>query len=318
MPSPRTPPLNTLRAFETAARHGSFVRAATELHLTAAAISHRIKELESALGIALFKRKARGVELTAAGQRYRDSIASAFQIIEQATSTIDQITVDGPLTVSVPESFAQFWLAPRLSRLTQQFAGLELTVTGESQLVDLRDGQADIGLRFGTGSYPGLAVEYVIGDAVTVLAPAGFYSTQADASAKTLLAENTLLEDYRTTPNEPWMGWPPWLREAGLHSQTKRRKLRFSNSGLALLACREEAGICIGRMSLAYDLLRQRQLRPLFPWRSTEFSYHFVTRPADQQNPRVMAFRSWLYEEMAAYCQDVYRTVGVQLKHPGM
>ncbi|MCG8425483.1 MAG: LysR substrate-binding domain-containing protein [Proteobacteria bacterium] len=317
MTTTRTPSLNTLLAFEAAARHGSFVKAAAELHVTAAAISHRVKSLEEQLGVVLFRRKARGIELTEVGRRYRNRIASAFQIIERATADLDQVGVEGPLIVSTPESFAQFWLIPRLRRLVHRFPELQLTVAGDSRLSDLRDDQTDIGIRYGMGRYPGLSSEYLFGDAVTLLVSAESMSDKTDTRAGTMLRENILLEDYGTAPNEPWMTWQPWIREAGMQSEASHRKLRFPHSGLAVLACRESAGICIGRMSLVYDLVRQRELRALMPWRSTEFAYHLVTRPRDAENPRILAFRTWLIEEIDTYVGDVHRVLGFEVSRPG-
>lgn len=197
MISSRLPPLNTLRAFEAAARHGSFVKASAELHVTPAAVSQRIKDLESSLDVALFRRLPRGVELTEAGRRYRDELTRAFGIIERATAQIDQATVDGPLIVSLPESFAQYWLAPRLPRLAARIPGLELTLESESRLVDLRDGQADVGVRFGMGEYAGLDSQWLFGDTATVLVSAGCMPELSDARAKTVLQNSVLLEDYR-------------------------------------------------------------------------------------------------------------------------
>ena len=311
--SPQTPPLNTLKAFEVAARHASFALAAQELSITPAAVSHRIKELETNLGIVLFQRKARGVELTPEGAQYRDSVCSALQIIDRATSRLHSASVDGPLTVSVPESFAQFWLVPRLANLVTALPGLELTLQSETRLVDLRDGDADIGVRFGMGLYPGLSSEYLFGDAVTVLATSSQIAAQTDTRTKTILQNTTLLEDYKTAGNEPWMTWQPWLNEAGIDNETLLSKLRFSDTGMAVQACLESTGVCIGRMSLVSKLVRERQLRALFPWRSTEFSYYLVMRSADQENPRVRAFRNWLVQQVTDFVSDVSESLDVDL-----
>lgn len=313
---PRTPSLNTLRAFEAAARYGSFTGAASELNVTAAAVSHRVKELEGSLGVALFVRQPRGVVLTEAGRRYRDSIASAFQIIERATAGIERGSVDGPLTVSTPQSFAQLWLAPRLVRLARRFPGLELSLVGDNRLVDLRDGQADLGVRFGSGGYPGLQADYLLGDAVTVLAPAQLISELADSRPRTLMRSMTLLEDMGVTVGEPWSSWQPWLREAGIRRQAGLQKIRMSDSSMAVVACSRAVGLCIGRLSVSFDLVQERRLQALFPWRSTEYAYHLVTRPAEQENPRVMAFKSWLLEEIDAYIVQVKSSMTVDLGRP--
>ncbi|OXS15993.1 hypothetical protein CGX12_06305 [Zobellella denitrificans] len=165
---PVSPPLNTLRAFEAAARLNSFSAAAGELHLTAAAISHRIKELEQALGVPLFIRQARGVRLTEAGRRYQARIADAFGIIASATTELSQPPLAGPLVLSLPHGFCRHWLLPRLAGLLARHPGLRLTLQAEDRLADLRTGQADLAIRFGAGDYPGLPRRALAGDCVTV------------------------------------------------------------------------------------------------------------------------------------------------------
>ena len=316
MPRRRIPPLNTLRAFEASARHASFAKAADELSVTAAAVSQRIKALEASLDLALFERRPRGVVLTEAGRRYRDSIAAALALIERATASIDQATVDGPLTVSMPHSFATHWLSPRLIRLADRYPGLELNIEGDSRLVDLRDAQADVGIRFGTGRYAGLDSDYLFGDALSVLAPFDAVQALADTRPSSLLRDGTLLVDTGTSAGEPWSGWPPWLREAGLRIDRRQPRIRFSDSGMALQACRESAGLCIGRMSIAFEAIRRRELRVLFPWRSADYAYYLVTRPADHDNPRITAFRTWLNEEIDDFIDAVRQTLGVELARP--
>ncbi|WP_116473456.1 LysR substrate-binding domain-containing protein [Zobellella maritima] len=315
MNRPRTPSLNTLRAFEAAARHGSFAAAAGELNVTAAAVSHRVKELEGSLGVALFVRQPRGVELTEIGRRYRDSVASAFQIIERATAGIDRGAVDGPLVVSTPHSFAQLWLAPRLERLMRRFPGLELSLVGDSRLADLRNGQADLGVRFGSGGYPGLQAEYLMGDAVTVLAPIQAVRARADSRPRALMQSMPLLEDMGIAAGEPWNGWSPWLREAGLRPQGLQT-IRLSDSSMTLAACQRGLGLCVGRLSVSLELLQERRVQALFPWRSTEYGYYLVSRSAEQDNPRVMAFRRWLLAEIDTYVAQVKSTLAVELGRP--
>ncbi|GGX89313.1 DNA-binding transcriptional activator GcvA [Litchfieldella qijiaojingensis] len=285
------PPLATLRAFEAAARLGSFSIAAEELHVTAAAISHRIKALEASLGIRLFDRMARGVSLTETGSRYRERIAEAFAMIEAATEELGTPPLDGPLTVSAPHAFIQHFLLPRLGRLLQRHPGLQLSLNGDDRLADLRGGEADVAIRFGNGHYPGLRVDYLSGDAITVLGP-------ATSSRNEDWQKACFIEDSGATATEPWSHWPPWWREAGLHDPTTLRRLKVSDSGLALAACRQGTGWCLARLSVALDTIQQNQVLPLRHWRRTEFSYYLVTLPAMADTPRVDAFRTWVQDEL--------------------
>jgi DNA-binding transcriptional LysR family regulator len=220
-------PLDSLRAFEAAARHGSFAKAGQELNVTPAAISHRVKHLEMALGVPMFARLPRGVLLTDAGRRYRDSIAEAFRLIERATATVDQVTVEGPLMVSLPESIAQFWLLPRLHRLADYAPGLELTVEADSRLSTLSDGGADIAIRFGSGNYPEFESELLFGDAVTVLASSAAASDPVEDRARTLVQNAVLIADYSASTAEPWMHWAPCAGNTRLCRRSRRLRWPF-------------------------------------------------------------------------------------------
>lgn len=292
------PPLNTLRAFEAAARLGSFASAAQELSLTPAAVSHRIKELEGRLDILLFMRLPRGVILTESGRRYYGRLSTLFTQIEQATKELRQQGIDGPLTLSAPHSFIHHWLIPRLANLKTLYPGLQLKLRGESELLSFRDNQADIGIRFGTGNYPSLHAEQLMGDSVAVLAPTMLISSLSDVRPESLLQTQLLLEDSSIHPSEPWNTWQPWFREAGVEPHTSLQKVQFSDSSLTLTACAAGLGLCIGRRSIANQFLLDRKVHAIMPWRRHEFAYYLVSHPAEVENPRVMAFKQWLSEEI--------------------
>lgn len=298
------PPLNTLRAFEAAARLGSFAAAAKELSLTAAAVSHRIKELEGRLNQPLFVRKPRGVLLSDAGRRYYERLFDIFTQIEQATQSLNQPGIDGPLTLSAPQSFIQNWLIPRLGRLHGRYPGLQLMLRAESQLLSFRDNLADIGIRFGTGNYPGLRAELLMGDTVSVLAPVTLLNSLDDTRPASLLLSQCLLEDSSIHPSEPWNSWQPWFREAGIKLNSLPTMVQFSDSTLALTACADGLGLAIGRNSIANRLLLERKVQSIMPWRTHEFAYFLVSHPAEMENPRVSAFRDWLLEEIETFMRS--------------
>ncbi|XKE44885.1 LysR family transcriptional regulator [Halomonas organivorans] len=285
-------PLSTLRAFEAAARQGGFRAAAEELHVTPAAISHRIKTLEARIGIRLFERRARGVALTEAGQRYRDRLAEAFALIERATEELHQPRVAGALRVSAPHALLSQTLLPRLGELRRRHPGLVLTLEGEDRLASLHDGEVDAAIRFGPGRYPGLHAEPLLGDAITVVGPPG-------SAPGTDWRAACFIEDTGARAAEPWSHWAPWWREAGLHDPEALCRLRVSDSGLALAACREGLGLCLARFSVVHDLLRAGRVVPLHEWRPTEFGHYLVSRPATAETPRLAAFRDWLDEALA-------------------
>lgn len=307
-------PLNNLRAFEVAARHTSFLRAAEELNVTAGAISHRIRDLEQALGLELFRRHAQGVELTDAGRQYYRDIARALLDIQRATDALDTRHIEGPLTVSVSNSLAQYWLAPRLGALSARHPGIELTLLLSDCLTDLHTQQADVGIRFGMGDYPSLHADLLMHDAASVLLPVGWMQANQQSSLAELLKNSVLLDDHAIQTEEPWMGWTPWLRELDVHyDEPGPRTIRFSSAAASIAACQGNAGAVIGRASLVLDLLQRKQLEAVTPWRRTEFSHHVVVRAAERDNPRIQAFRNWLHSEAQDFITQVEDYLPVQL-----
>lgn len=293
---PRRLPLATLNAFETAARLGSFRTAADELHVTPAAVSHRIKALEAELGVRLFERRARGVALTRAGERYRERVAEAFALIEQATAELGRPPIDGPLRVSAPQSFTRHCLLPRLGDLLQRHPGLRLDLLGADRLVDLHRGEADLAIRFGGGHYPGLRADYLLGDAITAVGP---------AEAAGDWRRRRFIEDGGATATEPWSHWRPWWHAEGLHDTDNLPRLRVSDAGLALAACQQGLGLCLTRFTVAQQTLGQGSLCPLRPWRRTEFAYYLVGLPGVMASPRAAAFRDWLRDSLAPLEQEL-------------
>ena len=171
--SPRLPPLAALRAFEAAARHLSFTRAADELHVTQTAISHQIRGLEERLGVRLFRRLPRGLVLTEEAQRYLPAVRDAFARLEVATAELLAGRTGGALTASVLPSFAAKWLVPRLGRFRAANPDIDLRISTSLHLVDFAREDVDIGIRMGRGHYPGLRVDRLFGEAlIPVCSPA--------------------------------------------------------------------------------------------------------------------------------------------------
>jgi len=309
----RTPALNTLRAFAAAARSGSFARASAELHVTAAAVSHQVKELEQSLGVLLFRRLPRGVALTDAGKRYYEEISKALELVATATERLDTDNLVGPLRISVPQSFGQLWLSSRLRGFAERFPDLQLSIKGDNRLADVRGGETDIAIRFGAANYPALSTRFLFGDAVSVFVNTAQLNRMSDTRLQSVLSNSVLLEDDFNNPEEPWMSWQPWLRQAGIREDQVRNHIVFSGSALAIGASQAGAGVVIGRMSLVSELLQRRQLTALMPWRPTEYVYQLLTRSGDDDNPRVAAFVSWMKTEVKRFVAETEQNNGVQL-----
>lgn len=295
----RLPPLLSLRAFEAAARHGSFVKAGAELALTPAAISHHVKLLEGHLRSPLFTRLPRGLSLTEAGRACLPGLSAGFDALEHAVASVRAERLSGPLVVSTLPSFAAGWLLDRLPRFRARYPEIDLHVRAEVAIVDLdRDG-VDIAVRYGTGRFPGLrATALLPEEAYPVCAPllaAGARPPRRFAE----LRRHTLLHDSGARRNEPWINWRPWLRDAGLEDIDLARGLHFTDSAILYQAAIMGQGIAIGRSVLVGGhLAAGRLVRPFAASHVATHGYYVVTRA--RPSPKVDACAHWLLEEAAA------------------
>src|SRR5215510_14955580 len=156
--APRLPPLNALRAFEVAARHNSFTGAATELRVSHAAVSRHVRALEARLGVTLFRRAKRGVELTEDGMRYLNAVSAAFESIAEATEALAK-PKDVRVRVSVEPAFAGRWLIHRLGRFQTAHPDVDVVLEASPRLVDLARDEADLAIRYGQGGWPGVRLD---------------------------------------------------------------------------------------------------------------------------------------------------------------
>ncbi|MDJ0937403.1 MAG: LysR family transcriptional regulator, partial [Kiloniellales bacterium] len=207
------PPLNALRAFEAAARHLSFTKAAQELHVTQAAISHQVKGLEEILGIQLFRRLNRRLALTEAGQDYLPPLRDAFDAIAGATQRLHEREEGSALKISVLLSFASAWLLPRLSAFRRLHPEIDILVTASDTLVDFEQDDFDMGIRYGLGSYPGLRVDVLMEDEIYPVCSPKLLDGPHPLRRPADLKHHTLLHDtVQGTPDDP--DWRLWLRQA--------------------------------------------------------------------------------------------------------
>jgi len=308
---PRLPPLNALRAFETAARHLSFAVAARELHVTPAAISHQVKGLEQHLEQRLFRRLKRGLELTRAGQVLQPGLRDGFGRLGAAIEELRTINEEGTLAVSVPSSFATRWLAPRLHRFVGAQPHLDVRINASTRLIDPDSGEvapgdplpgspvedADIVVRFGTGDYPGFRVDKLLAVAVTPMCSPRLMDgahplrSAADLEQHVLIHDNLLYDDGRPL-------WNAWFEAAGLPDMDTSHGLRFSHAMLALEAAADGMGVALGMTVLAgSDLASGRLVAPLALSLPLKFGYYIVSGADTAERSDVAAFRNWLLAE---------------------
>ncbi|MEH6418161.1 transcriptional regulator GcvA [Pseudomonas sp. CGJS7] len=296
MPSRHPVPLNALRAFEAAARSLSFQAAAAQLFVTPAAVSHQVKRLEAHLGVQLFHRGHRAVELTAEGQALAASLVEWFAQLDLALDRAVAPTV-AHLRVSTVESFAAKWLAPRLHRFHRDCPELKLRIeTGDEPSDFVRDG-IDVAIRYGAGGYAGVEAERLLDAPVfAVCAP----TVSPPLAAAEDLRLHTLLHDDSAAGRPGVPDWAAWLRAADAGAVDASRGPVFASIYLALEAAAAGHGVALGVGPLvADDLRRGRLIRPFELSLSNAYAFWIVRRQNAGAHPAADAFCRWLRQEAA-------------------
>ena len=292
------PPLTSLRAFEAAARSLSFTRAARELHVTPAAISHQIRGLEQFLGVALFQRVGRRLELTRQGQLAAEHFREAFDRISRGVQALRPTQRDGELTIDVTPSFATRWLVPRLSRLSAALPQMQLRVVTNTAPVDFDRTEADVAVRFGRGGFDGTLSEELFNDYVAPVAAPSYLRRHplkkpADVARARLLHDDSL----RRVGRPPT--WTEWMRAAGAPPvDVAGDGPHFDDSHLTLQAACEGQGVALGRLAYSVNDLAQGRLVLPFP-RAIELDlhYHLLVPESRLEEPLIVGFRDWLLRE---------------------
>ncbi|QHF51163.1 transcriptional regulator [Pseudomonas sp. S49] len=289
------PSLNGLRAFEAAARHMSFTKAAEELNVTQTAVSHQIRRLEAELGVHLFLRLAEGVALSEEGQAYLPGIRAAFQELRYSTEQLLEGRHKSVLTISTLVSVASKWLLPRLPSFQQAFADIDVRISASTELVDFRKGTIDAAIRYGRGDWKGLQADFLMSDEIfPVCSPAlaKTLSTPAD------LARHTMLQVSGVTATD----WSTWLSAAGQPLQlAEGPRLTFDLAMMAVQAAVDGQGVCIGRSTYVEDDLRAGRLVVPFDLRlKDQLGFYLVTPRETAQVKKIVAFRAWLLAQPLA------------------
>ena len=299
------PPLNALRAFESAARQQSFGQAADELGVTPAAISQQIKALESYLGLVLFHRVGRRVVMSQEAQLILPELKAAFGLIEKGLSRLGQLgqSETGLLTISASLAFTAMWLLPRLHRFKEQYPQIDIRLDANDRMTRFGEEGIDAAIRFGSGEYPGLTSLPlgVVGKegVIPVCSPALLKAKQHPLKSPEDLRYHTLIHDDAMSGEGKLPTWTKWLSDAGIYTMDTLRGLHFSNSMLAIEAAIDGQGVALSSSFLVQDdLAAGHLLQPFSSPGQTEYNYHLVF-PEHRPNKKIEYFYHWLMQVCA-------------------
>jgi len=299
------PPLNALRAFEAAGRHLSFTRAAEELHVTPAAVSHQVRALEQYLGVRLFRRRPRGLLLTEAGQQALPGVGAGFDRIAGALAELREAETMRPLTVSVAPSFAARWLVPRLEAFWQSHPDIELRIDATERVADFRQDDVDLGIRYGFGDYAGLHVECLAPQKVFPVCSPWLMDGEYPLREPTNLRHHTLIHVEWERAGMTAPDWPTWLATAGVEGVDAEAGPRFGQQAMAVQAAIAGHGVALAsELLVADDLDHGRLVRPFEQSLEEHFTYFFVCLPEALERPRVRTFRDWMFAELGKTLGD--------------
>jgi len=291
--SSKLPPMSAVRVFEAAARHQSFTRAAEELGMTQAAVSYQIKLLEERVGAPLFIRLPRQVTLTAKGRQLAPAVTEAFDALRNAFAGVEEM-VQTILSITTLSTFASNWLVPRLGRFRQLHPNVAVQMSISTEIVEFAQSEFDIGIRSGTGDWPGLEMHMLFPNQfIPVCSPALLEGVE-------LREPIDILKLPLISPGDPW--WLDWFAAAGVRNVDLSG--RPDNSlgvqqleGMAAIAGQGVA--LINPFFFPDDLASGRLVTPFDLLATTDRSYWLVYPKARRRSAKIEAFRDWVLSEVA-------------------
>lgn len=296
--NPKLPPLQALRAFEAAARLGSFKTAALELHVTPAAISHQIKLIEKAINRQLFSRGNRTIALTPAGQLLYADTQVGLEKLREGLARLQTNEERGPLFVSCSPSLAAMWLAPRLPDFHKHYPHITVVLEASGTIANFADGLTDVAIRFGHGRYPG--------HMVAPLMDIEFFPVCRPRLATKLRClqdlQNVPLIDFRGHNEEASQanGWAAWCKAAGEHSLQLEPAIIMAQTHLAVSTVKTTDVVTLAAAPLVIDDLKLGTLkRPFQPLARSPYRFFTVSPPEQGTQHKVRAFTDWLQKEAA-------------------
>lgn len=284
----KLPPLNALKSFKVAARHLSFTKAAEELFVTQAAVSHQVKALEEHLGLKLFIRRNRSLLLTEEGQEYYLELRDIFEQLAQATDKLKLLSERGALTVSVPPSFAILWFVPRLSSFREEHPDMDIRIKAVDEISGSLTDDVDVAIYYGDGRWPGVKAYQLHKEYLwPVCSP--LLADKADINEPADLLKQTLLHD------ETRNAWKDWFHLVGLPHYKGDNGSVFSHSSLALQAAVHGQGIALANNVLVKSEIDSGHLIRIFPQAlQRNKAFYLVCRDNQAEIGKIATFRQWL------------------------
>ncbi|TCS64778.1 transcriptional regulator GcvA [Varunaivibrio sulfuroxidans] len=287
------PPLKQLRTFEAAARHLSFTRAAEELGVTQAAVSHQIKTLEDQLGLPLFRRLKKTLLLTDAGQTLFPAVSAALDDLADALEHVRAQDAGGVLNITTLPSIATKWLVPKLGRFRRRHPDIDVRLSTDYEIVDLERTGYDLAIRYGKGEWPGCVAWPLLQEEMSPVCSPSLLEGDIPLDKPEDLARHTLLQDAG-------IDWRLWFEAADVRCDHPERGPWFLDSGLAVQAAVEGQGVLLGRSTLvADDLASGRLVKPFDISLPAEYAYYVVCPRARADRPKIKAFVEWIRGEVA-------------------
>lgn len=309
--SDRLPPLTALRAFDAAARHMSFAKAADELNVTPAALSFQIKSLEDHLGHPLFRRLNRAVELTEAGKALAPGVAEGFASLKAAWAATRRLQDNTTLTVTAGPALTAKWLAPRLYDFARAHPEIDLRFSATLRNMDLERDDVDVAIRFGYGGDDGL---YCLPVREEWLTPVMTPELAVAFTTPESLRDAPLIHDDSIAFLKPPADWPTWFRAVGVEF-TPTHGAHFSNADHAIDAAVAGVGVALGRRAMIIkDMMEGRLVAPFKTAIETKGRFRFLCLPGAENRPQVAAFRDWFVAEIekTAHISDEFSIVPVE------
>jgi len=290
--------LNGIRAFEAAARHMSFAKAAEELSVTPAAVSQQIKALEDYLGVALFKRTKRALFLTETAQSVLPAAREGFDLLAAVLTRARAASARDHLVVSVTPSLAAKWLMPRLERFIAQHPGIDVRIDTNSRVVDFAREDVDVAIRYGGGDWPGLEVTPLMNEQIFPVCSPKLQTGKHPLRTIEDLRHHSLIHDGTLPEGSAFPSWAIWLEAVGAPGVDTTRGLRVNASTLAIQAAVDGQGVALGRSVLVEDdLATGRLIRPFTAMLPLRYAYYVVHPKKLPKESKVPVFRRWLLGE---------------------